>query len=224
MRRAVVAAGSRLAERGLIQAPVLLVEATSSEMQSLLVADGGSSAATAVARALADDLATRATCRGNADPATVAPVLGHSSRSPVPTDWLSPGAARTERAFRTYLGAMDDDNSSSESTVRTVRGVPASAGVFEGRARIVHGADGIGSIRDGDVLVTEATSPAFNIVLPLIGAIVTDQGGMLSHAAIVAREYAIPAVVGTEVATRRIPDGARVRVDGSSGEATVLPS
>ncbi|MGI8776195.1 MAG: PEP-utilizing enzyme [Acidimicrobiales bacterium] len=224
MRRAVVAAGSRLAERGLIRAPVLLVEATYSEMRSLLLGDGGSSAVTAAAPALADDLATRATCRGNADPATVAPVLGHSSRSPVPTDWLPPGAARTERAFRTYLGAMDDDDDDDSSSESTVRGVPASAGVFEGRARIVHGADGIGSIRNGDVLVTEATSPAFNIVLPLIGAIVTDRGGMLSHAAIVAREYAIPAVVGTEVATRRIPDGARVRVDGGSGEAIVLPS
>ncbi|MDQ6837975.1 MAG: PEP-utilizing enzyme, partial [Actinomycetota bacterium] len=129
--------------------------------------------------------------------------------------------AQTETAFRAYLAAMSggDETASSDSTVR---GVAASPGLYEGRARLVHGAAGIGGIRDGDVLVTETTSPAFNIVLPLIGAIVTDRGGMLSHAAIVAREYGIPAVVGTGDATTRIADGTRVRVDGSSGEVVVL--
>jgi pyruvate,water dikinase len=77
-------------------------------------------------------------------------------------------------------------------------------------------------VRRGDVLVADATSPAYSLVLPLVGAIVTDRGGMLSHAAIVAREYGIPAIVGADDATRRIPDGARVRVDGGTGEATVL--
>ena len=70
--------------------------------------------------------------------------------------------------------------------------------------------------------VFESTSEAFNILLPLLGAIVTDSGGLLSHPAIVAREYGIPGVVGTRDATDRIPDGARVRVDGDAGEVTVL--
>jgi pyruvate,water dikinase len=74
----------------------------------------------------------------------------------------------------------------------------------------------------GDVLVTESTSEAFNILLPLLGAIVTDRGGLLSHAAIVAREYGIPSVVGTREATILIADGARVIVDGDKGEVTVL--
>jgi pyruvate,water dikinase len=74
----------------------------------------------------------------------------------------------------------------------------------------------------GDVLVTESTSEAFNILLPLLGAIVTDRGGLLSHAAIVAREYGIPSVVGTREATSLIADGARVSVDGDKGEVTVL--
>ena len=73
-----------------------------------------------------------------------------------------------------------------------------------------------------DVLLTESTSEAFNILLPLLGAIVTDSGGLLSHSAIVAREYGIPGVVGTRDATDRIPDGARIRVDGEAGEVTVL--
>ena len=70
--------------------------------------------------------------------------------------------------------------------------------------------------------VTESTTEAFNILLPLLGAIVTDSGGLLSHSAIVAREYGIPGVVGTREATERIADGTRVRVDGDAGEVTVL--
>ena len=66
------------------------------------------------------------------------------------------------------------------------------------------------------------TSPYFKVVLPLLGAIVTDRGGQLSHAAIVAREYGIPGIVGTRDATRVIPDGARVRVDGTTGEVRLL--
>ncbi|HEX3393875.1 MAG TPA: PEP-utilizing enzyme [Acidimicrobiales bacterium] len=218
MRRAIVAAGARVAGQGLIDDAGHLVEATWDEMRSLLADDGLSPSALEAAA----DLAARAAYRSTADPSTVAPVLGQSSRSPVPTEWLTPGAARTEAAFRTYLAAMDADDDDDAGSTATLRGVGASPGVFEGPARVVHGAAGIGNIRDGDVLVTGATSPAFNIVLPLIGAIVTDQGGMLSHAAIVAREYAIPAVVGTETATRQITDGARLRVDGVAGEVTVV--
>src|SRR5512138_153612 len=77
-------------------------------------------------------------------------------------------------------------------------------------------------IVEGDVLVTESTSEAFNILLPLLGGIVTDAGGLLSHAAIVSREYGIPGVVGTREGTELIPDGARVRVDGDAGEVAVL--
>jgi len=213
MRRAVVAAGVRLADRGRIDQPVHLVEATYAEMRSLVgVGDDGPPA---------DELAERARYRSDVDPAEVPPVLGHSSRAPVPTAWLSPGAAQTETAFRSYLAAMSEGDEVANSA-SVVRGVPASPGLYEGRARLVHGAAGIGDIRDGDILVTEATSPAFNIVLPLIGAIVTDRGGMLCHAAIVAREYGIPAVVGTDDATTRLPNGARVRVDGSRGEVTLL--
>ncbi len=72
------------------------------------------------------------------------------------------------------------------------------------------------------MLVTASTTEAFNIVLPLLGAIVTDRGGLLSHAAIVSRECGIPAVVGCREATALIADGARVRVDGTTGEVRVL--
>jgi len=98
----------------------------------------------------------------------------------------------------------------------------ASGGVYEGPARRVSGPTQFDRIQQGDVLVTESTTEAFNILLPLLGAIVTDSGGLLSHSAIVAREYGIPGVVGTREATERISDGVLVRVDGHTGEVTVL--
>ena len=94
--------------------------------------------------------------------------------------------------------------------------------MYEGPARRVSGPTEFDRIVQGDVLVTESTTEAFNILLPLLGAIVTDSGGLLSHSAIVAREYGIPGVVGTRDATDRIPDGTRVRVDGDAGEVTVF--
>ena len=87
---------------------------------------------------------------------------------------------------------------------------------------MIHSTAEFGCIERGDVLVTNSTTTAFNIVLPLLGAIVTDRGGLLSHAAIVAREYAIPAVVGCSDATAVVADGDRVRVDGRAGEVEVL--
>ena len=91
-----------------------------------------------------------------------------------------------------------------------------------GTARVIRGTGEFGRIEPGDVLVTNSTTTAFNIVLPLLGAIVTDRGGLLSHAAIVAREYGIAGVVGCTDATRVLPDGALVRVDGAAGEVEVV--
>jgi pyruvate,water dikinase len=73
----------------------------------------------------------------------------------------------------------------------------------------------------GDVLIAPTTTPAYNVVLPLLSAVVTDTGGVLSHAAIVAREYGIPAVVATGTATTSIKDGAVVTVDGTRGIVTL---
>jgi len=77
-------------------------------------------------------------------------------------------------------------------------------------------------IESGDVLVTRTTSSGYNVLLPLLGAVVTDRGGALCHTAIVAREFGIPAVVGTGDATSRIPDGVRIVVDGDRGVVEIL--
>ena len=94
--------------------------------------------------------------------------------------------------------------------------------MYTGTARLLMGPSELGRLRAGDVLVTPTTTEAFNVVLPLVGAIVTDAGGLLSHPAIVSREYGIPGVVGTLDATTLIPDGALVEVDGAAGEVRVL--
>jgi rifampicin phosphotransferase len=119
------------------------------------------------------------------------------------------------------LGALFG-SSEAEHEEHLLRGLAASPGVYEGTARLVSGPTEFERIVQGDVLVTMSTTEAFNILLPLLGGIVTDSGGLLSHSAIVAREYGIPGVVGTRQGTELIADGARVRVDGTAGEVTVL--
>ena len=97
-------------------------------------------------------------------------------------------------------------------------GSPASSGRYTGVVRVITGEHEFGLIRDGDVLVCPVTWPAWSVVFPSIGALVTDVGGVLSHPAIIAREYGIPAgVVGAETATATLRSGQRVTVDGTRG-------
>jgi len=101
-------------------------------------------------------------------------------------------------------------------------GAGASAGVAEGTARIVAGPGDFSRVTTGDILITTTTTPAWTPLFPSLGALVTETGGILSHAAVVAREYGLPAVVGAAGATRAIVDGSRVRVDGDTGTVTIL--
>ena len=96
-------------------------------------------------------------------------------------------------------------------------GIPASPGRATGPARIVRGPDEVGRVLRGDILVCPLTAPAWTPLFGRIAAIVTDTGGVSAHASIVAREYGIPAVVGTRDATVRLRDGGFVEVDGSAG-------
>ena len=101
-------------------------------------------------------------------------------------------------------------------------GMAASPGVVEGPARVISGAEDLDTIEQGDVLVARITAPSWGPVFGRIAAAVTDIGGMMSHAAIVCREYGLPAVTGTGSATTTIVTGQRIRVDGNSGTITVL--
>jgi pyruvate, water dikinase len=101
-------------------------------------------------------------------------------------------------------------------------GVAASAGVVEGIARVLRDVSEISSLREGEILVVPVTAPSWAPVFAKIKAAVSDIGGAMSHAAIVAREYGMPAVVGCGDATKRISTGDRVRVDGDRGTVRVL--
>ncbi|MGI8480087.1 MAG: PEP-utilizing enzyme, partial [Gaiellaceae bacterium] len=149
------------------------------------------------------------------------PILGSPPSGPLPLEWLPPAAARLEGGLGAAVHALFVAPE-ARTEAQKVRGLGVSPGGYEGIARLVRGTEDFGRIEQGDVLVTNSTTAAFNIVLPLLGAIVTDRGGLLSHAAIVSREYGIPAVVGCTDATAVIPDGALVRVDGSEGEVEVI--
>ena len=103
-----------------------------------------------------------------------------------------------------------------------IRGFAASNGVVDGVARVVMSVDEIDRLRRGDILVCHVTNPSWTPVFQKIAAAVSDIGGSMSHAAIVAREYGLPAVVGTGTATQKIKDGQRIRVDGGRGVVTIL--
>jgi pyruvate,water dikinase len=110
----------------------------------------------------------------------------------------------------------------SEDGGPKLSGAPASPGVVEGVARVVKTVRELGDVRDGEILVCSITSPAWAPIFTKVKAVVTDIGGVMSHAAIVCREYGLPAVVGTGRATSQIRTGQLVSVDGSAGTVTIL--
>ena len=120
----------------------------------------------------------------------------------------------TSESVATWLGSGDDEG--------VLSGMAASPGVAEGIARLVFAADDVGDLRDGEILVAPITAPSWAPAFPKIRACVTDIGGMMSHAAIVCREYGVPAVTGTGFATNTIKTGDRIRVDGSTGRVEIL--
>jgi phosphohistidine swiveling domain-containing protein len=104
----------------------------------------------------------------------------------------------------------------------TLKGVAASTGCVTAPACVLHGPEDFDEMRPGDVLVAGTTTPAWTPLFAMASAVVTDIGGPLSHGSIVAREYGIPAVLGTGVATRRIQSGQIITVDGSAGVVTFV--
>jgi pyruvate,water dikinase len=127
--------------------------------------------------------------------------------------------ARVTRAMLAVTGNMGAAPPDGGEANR-LTGIAASPGRHEGTARIVHSVDDLTRVEPGDVIVAITTAEAFNLAMSFAAAVVTDQGGLLGHAAITSREYGIPAVVGTHRATTAIADGTRVVVDGTTGEVT----
>ncbi len=207
LRRAMLEAGTRLADRHLVTDLDHVFEVTHEEARSLLV--GGLPAAS--------ELAERAELRTRRAALTPPASLGPVEPEP-PLDVLPdplPKLVAMVQLSMTHLGmdgAIDD----------SLDGVGIGTEIYTGRARTAASAEeAIERMEPGDVLVVRATSPAFNAVLMIAGAIVTADGGAMSHAAVLARELGVPAIVGAGGALS-IVDGSTVEVDPTAGTVRVI--
>ena len=210
-RRALLEAGRRAAAAGRLRDPDHIFDASRDDLDALVTGNG--------AVPHVDDLSARSVRRQNP---FIPPPLRLGDDDAPPDDELPPAMGTIVGALLAAMTLEAAEPREPTGDQRELRGCGASAGVYEGRARIVDRNGGFEHIEAGDILIATMTTPAYNVVMPLLGAVVTDTGGMLCHAAIVAREFAIPAVVAAGTATTDIPDGAHVRVDGNAGTITLL--
>lgn len=214
-RTALLEAGRRLKERGVLDCHKAIIDATVEEVEAALTGDSLS--------LCQDELKSRAQFRTTHSATDCPAFLGPDAPPPDPKrlEALPKALQRSMSAMgavqRGIFARVESAKNANEIT-----GAGASAGVYEGTARIILDPADFSKLRKGDVLVTFSTSAAFNVVLPLVGAVVTDFGGILSHAAIVAREYGIPSVVSCQRAVGSIEDGALLRVDGNKGIVSIL--
>jgi pyruvate,water dikinase len=218
VRRFLLEVGNRLVEGGRLAERDLIFEASRSEVDDLLGAPGA-----AVSN---DELTGRAAARVAAAANMPPPRLGEDEGPPPPDDWMPQAVARVNGALMLAMSVempAPVDVSLEATTNSSLKGLGASRGVVEGRACVAAGPEDFSKLRPGDILVAPFTTTAYNVILPILAGVVTDKGGILSHAAIVAREYAMPAVVNTGDATSRIMDGARLRIDGATGIVEILP-
>jgi len=101
-------------------------------------------------------------------------------------------------------------------------GLPVSAGTIEGRARVIRDI-AQADLEPGDILITTYTDPSWTPLFVAINGLVTEVGGLMTHGAVIAREYGLPAVVGVEHATQLIKDGQHIRINGTDGYVEILP-
>ena len=212
-RLALLELGRRLAARGAVEAPEHVFETTADELRAL--AGGATSPGAAELRA-------RTEARLAAAKVEAPALLGPPPAPPPPPEALPPALGRVVSAIGFAIDSILNGRPEPAVDGAVIRGLPGSAGVVEGRARVIGDITELLTLEPGDILVSVTTSEAFNCAIHLLSAIVTDHGGVASHAAIVSREVGIPAVVGCGIATSSIPDGARIRVDGDAGEVTLL--
>ena len=213
LRWALLEVGRRLETAGRIYERDHVFELDRTGLDAVL---GG--AASPTADEVAEMAATRAALVERGAPR----YLGPPPPDPPPMDQLPPPLGRVMSAIgfsiEGILGQMEEAAGDDDCVV----GIAANAGVYEGKVRLVSSITELLDLEDGDVLVAPTTGEAFNSMIYLLGAIVTDHGSYVSHAAIVARECGIPAVVGCTNATSRLKNGQRVSVDGTTGEVRIL--
>jgi pyruvate,water dikinase len=196
--------GRRLAAAGVLDSPdgvfLLTVEEVRATAEELPGLDR---------RAL---VAERRAELARADAIAPPPVQGTPPAGPPPQDPIG-------RAIVKMFGAGAPPASDLPTELRGSAGSPGQA---RGTARVIRSLADADRLRPGDVLVAEFTAPPWTPLFAIASAVVTDAGGILSHCAVVAREYGIPAVVGTAVATAAIRDGQQIEVDGNAGLVRLL--
>jgi pyruvate,water dikinase len=212
LRLAMLEAGRRLATSGRLHKAEHVFELGRDELPSIVATGTGPSA---------DDLAARAAERDHQKTLDPPQTLGDPEATP-PLDALPGPLAETVTiilACLTQLGMVDEG-----AEKHPLRGSGIGSVAFEGVARVAENADeAFDRLQPGEVLVTRTTTPAYNMVLTLVGGLVTAEGGPMSHAAVLSRELGIPAVVGAAGAMEAIADGDRVEVDPVEGVVRVLP-
>ncbi|NRA86551.1 MAG: hypothetical protein HRU28_03990 [Rhizobiales bacterium] len=221
-RRAILEAGSRLAQRGLLKSRETLLYASVEEMVMLL--DTGDAEKVDIT-----EIERRQEFCDTHSLEDAPLTIGDASHYDVPSiddiptsDAFLPLRALSVIMNEIYENDEDDEHSDESNQLAKIQGQPVNSGVYEGVARVINSVDDFSRICQGDILVARSTTASYNVILPLLGAIVTDRGGQLSHAAIVAREFGMPAVVGTREATRLIKDGDKIVVNGDNGTVMII--
>jgi pyruvate,water dikinase len=147
---------------------------------------------------------------------------GRDPGPPPPLRGLPDEARLANEAFLWAIERILGPNTRAGCRESTLTGIAASPGRYTGPVRVIRSEAEFDRLRAGDVLVCPVTSPVWSVLFPSVGALVTDHGGTLSHPAIIAREYRVPAVVATGVGTTKLHDGQIVAVDGTTGTVEVL--
>lgn len=208
-RRATLEAGRRLAKAGSIPAAADVFHLTRAELTATLQRRSD----------LRGLIAQRQAERAKAC-ATIPPkYLG--TRPPAPDLSVMPPAVREAMSIILDQIAQMLGMAPPAAQHGQVSGLAGAPGVVEGIVRVVHGHADFGKVQPGDILVCPMTTPGWTPLFPLVAGLITDIGGPLCHAAIIAREYGKPAVVGAQLATRILQDGQRVRVDGDTGRVEI---
>lgn len=230
-RRGIMEAGRRLKDQGVLFEPQHLCCATKDEALSLLGGDLAlayqNKKAGPVELPTPTELQRRYDYIMSADPNLIPRALGTPPPPPDPMQ-LPPYIRRTMGAMDSALlkGIWDEGQADAEEEITNsddkVKGVAASMGVVEGIVCTVLNDGDLTKVRKGDIVITYSCSASFNVVVGLCAGIVTDYGGMLSHAAIVAREYGVPAIVGAQQATAKFKDGDVIKIDSSTATAYVV--
>ena len=213
VRRAALEVGRRLAERGQLATAGDIVFLEATEVSAAL-RDGTDRRALVQRRQ-----GERAWILAHPGPAS----YGKDPGPPPPLTGLPAEARQVNEAFLWAVDRILAPSSQVGEEPGHLTGIAASPGTRRGPARVINNESEFHKLRAGDVLVCPVTSPVWSVLFPSVAALVTDTGGALSHPAIIAREFGIPAVVATRNATAVLRDGQAVVVDGTAGIVRIEP-